>query len=47
MKKCPYCPCEFETQADYEAHMKAFGSDEEEHLFRFRKHKQFEYGDSG
>jgi hypothetical protein len=43
MKKCPYCSCEFETQSDFEAHMKAFGSNREEHLFRFRRHMQVEH----
>ena len=46
MKKCPCCSCEFETEADFEAHMKAFGSNEEEHVFRFRKYRQLEHGNS-
>jgi hypothetical protein len=37
MKHCPYCPCTFETQADLDAHMRAFGDNKEEHLTRFHK----------
>jgi len=46
MKQCPRCPCVFETEADYQAHMKAFGSDKEEHLRRFQTHLCAERGDS-
>ena len=42
MKQCPYCPCMFETEADYEAHMKAFGNNKEEHLRRFQTHLRVE-----
>jgi uncharacterized C2H2 Zn-finger protein len=44
MKQCPFCPCVFETEADYEAHMKAFGTNEEEHLRRFQTHRRLERG---
>lgn len=46
MKQCPYCPCVFETEADYEAHMKAFGTNKEEHLRRFQTHNYLERGSS-
>jgi hypothetical protein len=46
MKQCPYCPCEFETEHDYELHMRAFGTNKEEHLRRFWEHGRVERGDS-
>ena len=37
--ECPYCPCHFFAQKDFERHMKAFGDDPAEHLLRFMKGK--------
>jgi hypothetical protein len=35
MKKCPYCPCEFEANSDFQQHMETFGYDKEMHLTKY------------
>lgn len=44
MKRCPFCPCEFETEEDYKLHMQAFGWLLEQHRDRFQRvHRRAEY----
>jgi len=44
MKKCPFCPCYFETDSDYNKHMEAFGWKKEEHLRKFYEvHRRMEW----
>ena len=33
--KWPYCPCTFGTEVDFQAHLKGFGYDRDEHLRKF------------
>jgi uncharacterized C2H2 Zn-finger protein len=43
MKQCPFCPCQFETESDYNLHMETFGWNKEEHMYKFRNvHRQME-----
>jgi len=43
--KCPFCPCWFVCEEDFEIHMKAFGRDKENHFVKYlRKHNlPFDY----
>lgn len=33
--KCPYCPCMFGTEVDYQAHLREFSTNRVEHLRKF------------
>jgi uncharacterized C2H2 Zn-finger protein len=42
--RCPFCSCVFQTKADLEKHMKAFGAEKERHLGEYRLcHGRAEY----
>jgi len=33
--KCPYCPCMFGSEVDFQAHLRGFGINRVEHLRKF------------
>lgn len=48
MLKCPFCSCHFCTETDLKKHMDAFGTEQQEHLYRLREtHRRIEQYSSG
>ena len=43
-KTCPFCPCRFSSETDFDKHMETFGWKQEEHLRKFYEvHRRLEW----